>query len=240
MSTEPKFTSARTAWGSLLYLRHRLIRASRYRVPRIERTETMTLLLMPEVFNGVLLKSGRLFASALDGKMIPAGARVLDVGTGSGIVAIRAAQFGALVTAVDINPEAVRCARINVLLNRLEDRVQVCEGDLFDPVRGEKFDRILFNPPYYRRLPRNAADAAWRSPDAFDRFLDGLDGVLAPGGLCFVLLSSRGDLMPSLEAAGPHLRVTVAARKDVLHEVFTLYRLDREASPVRTEVRSEA
>ena len=66
---------------------------------------------------------------------------ILDLGTGSGIGALFAARAGCLVTAVDINPEAVRCARINALMNRLEERVQVLEGDLFAPVAGRRSDR---------------------------------------------------------------------------------------------------
>ncbi len=185
--------------------------------------------MLPGVFDGILLKSGKFFASALNVGLVPPGCRILDMGTGSGIVAIRAAQLGAVVTAVDINPEAVRCARINVLLNRLEDRVRVVEGDLFEPVRGERFDRILFNPPFYRQTPRDVPDAAWRSTDAFDRFLAGLDRMLSARGAALALLSSRGDLMPALEAASAGWRIAAAAREDVFHEVFTLYRIERFA-----------
>ena len=74
---------------------------------------------------------------------------VLDMGTGSGIAAIAAARRGARVVAVDISTEAVRCARINVLLNRVDDRVEIRCGDLFEPVQGERFDLVLFNPPFY-------------------------------------------------------------------------------------------
>ncbi len=238
MNAEPKFKGARSAWGSLLYWRHRFLRASRYRRARIERTGSMTLVVLPGVFNGVLLESGRVFADALNSILIPAEARVLDMGTGSGIVAIRAAQLGARVTAVDINPEAVRCARINALLNRVEERVRVIEGDLFDPVRGERFDRVFFNPPFYRRSPKDALDAAWCSTDAFDRFLAGIDNVLEPDGICLLLLSSRGDLMPALDGARLTWRTSAAASKDVLHEVFTLYRLEKAAQAAKIGVHS--
>ncbi len=243
MENRPGFRRTRAAWGAILNWRHRTFRASRYRLPRMERAGTVSLLVMPEVFNGVLLKSGAFFAGALDRRLIPAGIRVLDVGTGSGIVAIRAAQLGARVMAVDINPDAIRCARINVLLNRVENVVQLRVGDLFEPVRGEKFDRILFNPPFYRQVPRSALEAAWRSTDVFDRFLDGLDEMMSPGGFALILLSSLGDLLPALESVGAGAWcVKAAAHKDVLHEIFTLYRVGRKVAPVRDEerVQSEA
>ncbi len=193
----------------------------------------MFLVVLPGVFNGVLLRSGGYFARVLDRGLIPAGARVLDLGTGSGIAAIRAAQLGVSVMAVDINPDAVRCARMNILLNRVEERVEVRMGDLFAPVAGEKFDRILFNPPFYRQAPENESDRAWRDLDVFDRFLAGLEPMLTPGGIALVLLSSRGDLLPALEKAGAEgWRVIPAASRDMLHEVFTLYCLEREVSPL--------
>ena len=62
------------------------------------------------------------------------------MGTGSGVGAVFAAQWARRVVAVDINPAAVRCARINALLNHVEDRVDVVEGDLFEPIGGQRFD----------------------------------------------------------------------------------------------------
>ncbi len=227
MLNEPGFPHARAAWGRFLYWRHMIFGPSG-RVPRIVRVDAMRLVILPGVFDGVLLESGKFFAGALNENLIPPGCRVLDMGTGSGIVAVRAAQFGARVTAVDINPEAVRCARVNALLNCLEDRVCAVEGDLFEPVRGETFDRILFNPPFFRQTPRSVADAAWRSTDVFDRFFGGLGGMLSAGGEALVLLSSRGDIVPALRTAATGWHIESVAQKDVLHEVFALYRVVRK------------
>jgi release factor glutamine methyltransferase len=77
------------------------------------------------------------------------GERVLDLGTGSGIFAILAAQKARRVVAVDINPHAVACTRRNAELNGVTSRVEVKQGDLFTPLKpGDKFELILFNPPY--------------------------------------------------------------------------------------------
>lgn len=73
------------------------------------------------------------------------GKRVLDIGTGSGILAIEAARRGGRVVAVDINPDAVEFARASALKNDFEIDFRV--SDLFSNVP-EKFDVILFNPPY--------------------------------------------------------------------------------------------
>ena len=75
---------------------------------------------------------------------IEPGARVLDVGCGVGPLAILAAKRGASeVYAVDIMSEACEYARENARINGVEDKVHVRQGDMFEPVRGEKFDVIL-------------------------------------------------------------------------------------------------
>ncbi len=71
----------------------------------------------------------------------------LDIGTGCGIQAILAARHSERVVAVDCNPRAVAIARFNAQLNQIST-VQVREGDMFEPVRGEIFDLIVSNPPF--------------------------------------------------------------------------------------------
>jgi ribosomal protein L11 methyltransferase len=70
--------------------------------------------------------------------------RVLDVGTGSGILAIAAAKLGATVLAVDNDPRAVEVARENVALNKVSDAVRVARTDGYRGVKG-KFDVVLAN-----------------------------------------------------------------------------------------------
>jgi release factor glutamine methyltransferase len=80
---------------------------------------------------------------------VTSGERVLDMGTGSGILAILAAQKARRVVAVDINPHALACTRRNAELNGVTSKVEVRLGDLFTPLKpSDKFELILFNPPY--------------------------------------------------------------------------------------------
>src|SRR5687767_14697484 len=119
------------AWLKLRYQ----VFSRRYGRLVLEAIDGVPLLILPQVFNPVLLRSGAIMARALLGLPLsdPARLAVLDLGTGSGIGAVFAAQRGASVVAVDINPEAVRCARINALLNDLDERIEVRRGDLFEP-----------------------------------------------------------------------------------------------------------
>ena len=86
------------------------------------------------------------------------GKSVLDLCTGTGIVALKAAQRGArTVVAVDLNPEAVKNARLNAAKFGLA-KIEVREGSLFEPVGDETFDVIAINPPYTGKKPSNTTE----------------------------------------------------------------------------------
>jgi release factor glutamine methyltransferase len=114
-------------------------------------------------------------AAALGDLELSPGARVLDLGTGTGAVAMAAARLaGARVTAVDVSLRAVLAARINTLARGL--RVRVRRGDLFAPVAGEVFDLIVSNPPYVPGVaappPRHGRARAWDAGLSGRRVLD--------------------------------------------------------------------
>ena len=148
------------------------------------------------------------------------GARVLDVFTGSGVLAVAAGRQGAReVTAVDISRRAALCARVNGRLNGT--RVRGLHGDLFEPVVGERFDLITANPPYVpsegESIPRAGAARAWEGgPDGrvlVDRFSARVRDHLAPGGTVLMVVSSLTGEEETLAAlrAG-RLEPEVAAR----------------------------
>jgi release factor glutamine methyltransferase len=210
------------AWG------YRLIGKDRYDDYRLERIGGSPFVVMPSVFNPKVPRTGEFLASMLDSKTVSRDSRVLDMGTGSGVCAVFAAKHAAHVIAVDINPAAVRCASINALLNGVEDKVEVRQGDLFTAVPGEKFDLVLFNPPFLRGTPNDDRDRAWRSSDVAERFSAGLSGVLKPAGFALVLLSTFGDAKHFLDQfydAG--LGVYVQAERRFVNETLTIFKLQR-------------
>ena len=216
---------AATAARGWLALRYQVF-SRRYDRLVLETIDDVPLLVLPQVFNPVLLRSGAMMARALTRLNLtgPTNCRVLDLGTGSGVGAVFAARLGASVTAVDINPEAVRCARINALLNRVDDRIEVRRGDLFEPVQGERFELVLFNPPFYRGVPKDNLDRAWRGQDVFERFANQLGGMLTPNGYALLVLSTDGDcaeLLTELASAG--FRNDILEQKDLINEVVTIY-----------------
>jgi release factor glutamine methyltransferase len=189
------------------------------------------MLILSDVFNPKLFRTGEFLARALNADLIPPGSTVLDMGTGSGVGAIFAARWARCVVAIDINPAAVRCARINALLNCVEARVQVYEGDLFEPVRDESFDVVLFNPPFFHGTPHNDRERALWATGVEQRFASGLQAHLAREGHALVVLSSDGEHDAFLSTFRAHGWASdVVARQDLTSEILWAYRLRRKTN----------
>jgi HemK-related putative methylase len=217
----------RLAIGRLLWWRFKLLQRKRHQGVVLEQLPDFPLLVFPSVLNPKLMRSGEFFAACLAADLIPAGAEVLDMGTGSGVCAIAAARRARHVVAVDINAAAVRCARANALMNSLEQKIEVAHGDLYAPVAGRRFDVVLFNPPYVRAAPRDDADRALRSPDVAERFAEGLADALQPSGFALVLLSTYGDGNRFvLEFQRRRFAVTPVAQRAYVNEKLFLLRIE--------------
>ena len=170
-----------------IWLRFKLFQHHRMYNLVIEYVDGLPLLILPDVFNPNLIIVCEMFARAVKEEPGLEGVRVLDVGTGSGLLGIFAAKRGASVVALDLNPHAVRCTQINALLNEVS--IDVRQSDLFDAVAGETFDVILFNPPFFVGKPKSYLDMAFFSEGAIDRFIVRLVEHLAPGGKCLIGVS---------------------------------------------------
>ncbi len=204
----------------------------------LDRLRGVPLVVFPGVFHPGLFFSTPLLLDALNQLELKTGSRVLDLGTGTGVCAIFAAKKGAQVTATDISPIAVRCARVNVAINCLDDQVRVLEGDLFRPVRKKRFDLVIFNPPYYEGRPRTWYEYAWRGQKVLDRFAEGLGIHLAEGGKALVSVSTELDIAAvkeQLRKNGFELRER--RRRRLLGETMFVYEcfLSSSSGPLRSE-----
>ncbi|WP_371649830.1 MULTISPECIES: HemK2/MTQ2 family protein methyltransferase [unclassified Streptomyces] len=178
----------------------------------------MTLLAPPGVY--APQADTALLAEALRDEPVPPGAHILDVGTGTGALALAAARRGARVTAVDISWRAVLTARLNARLAGLP--VHVVHGNLLAPVAGRAYDLILSNPPY---VPARTATAPRHGPErAWDAGHDGrllvrricreAPRLLRPGGVLLLVHSALSGPEASLrELRGAGLKAAVAARR---------------------------
>lgn len=222
----------RTLGRAFLRLRFLLRQRRRHDSLVLEEDLGFPLLVLPGVFNPTLFLTTEVLVRHLEQHPFPDGCSVLDVGTGSGALAVAAARNAGRVVAVDVNPEAVRCAQINLLLNRVDDRSEIRRGSLFEPVSGEVFDRVLCNPPYYRGAPKTELERAFFADDFAERFAASLPAHLAPGGRALVVLSSDGDETGFSDAFGAaSLAAGVVAETRVYGEPIRIYELSVSERP---------
>lgn len=211
---------------------HREFFSLNFRVTRdvlIPRPDTETLVI--EIIEGV-----KTLVAARTSSGQPAGiARVLDLCTGSGCVAVAVAKncqmtkLNVNVVATDISPAALSIARENAAANKIDDRIEFFEGDLFAPlVSTAKFDIIAGNPPYIpsaeidtldaevaKHEPRLALDGGPTGLSVFERLIAAAPDHAAPGALFLMEMSPEQaePLQQMLTAHGGYSDVTV--RKDL-------------------------
>ncbi len=194
--------------------------------PKTVRLAGCTFRVTPDVFNPKFFITSQLMAEHLD---LDRTDRVLDVGTGSGVQAIVAAKQAARVVAIDVNPEAVACARANAARNQV-DNLSVLQGDLFEPLAaGERFDVIIFTPPYMEGPVTTLLSRALYDPGKAlaTRFFAEARDHLAPGGVLLVLYSSIADHHQALAIARNHgWQVDEVVRHKTWVETFFIYRME--------------
>jgi release factor glutamine methyltransferase len=96
------------------------------------------------------------------------GKALLEIGGGSGLIAIHCAKQEALVTVTDLSKKAIMVIEENCVLNNVAPKIIL--SDLFQDVPLQQFDWIVINPPYYANEPKNEAELAWHCGKDFDYF----------------------------------------------------------------------
>ena len=162
-----------------------------------------------------------LFAENLS---VTRGCKVVDMGTGCGILAVIAAKKAGKVVAIDVNPCAVKCAKNNAEMNGVGNHVSFIQGDLFAPLRTRKeFDLILFNAPYLpsEENEKNSwIERAWAGGvsgrNIIDAFLREAPKHLKTGGEIMLLQSTLSDVEQTLRNLGERgLEANVIAKQNL-------------------------
>ncbi|MFD8148428.1 HemK2/MTQ2 family protein methyltransferase [Streptomyces sp. NPDC059708] len=162
----------------------------------------------------------RLLAEALSSEDLAPRTELLEIGTGTGALALHAARRGARVTAVDVSWPAVASARLNAWKLRLP--LKVLHGDFGTRTAGRRFDLVVSNPPYVpapgTRPPSHGPERAWDAgPDGravIDRICADAPSLLRPGGILLMVHSgmcNAGQTLDRLTRAGMTAAVTAKA-----------------------------
>ncbi|MBR2556808.1 MAG: methyltransferase [Methanobrevibacter sp.] len=162
--------------------------------------------------------------------LIKEGQTVLEIGTGSGIVAMYASRLTDRITVTDINFDACELARKNFEANGIEN-IEILFGNLFEVVKNRKFDVILFNTPY---LPTEddeviddtinyAFDGGLNGRKVIDMFLNEVGNHLNDGGIVQMIqssLSGNEETLTKLDELG--FIAEIAANEHFFFEDITL------------------
>ncbi|MCH9632648.1 MAG: Ribosomal RNA large subunit methyltransferase G [Chlamydiae bacterium] len=164
---------------------------------RLSNISGIELLIDPNVYPSDRFRSSRFLVDELTG--ILDGVNVCDMGCGPGIVGLVAMYNGAKnVVQVDINPHAVNNARSNRSYHSFEEsQLQVYESDCFDNIPSQKFDYILYNPPFHSEKVeiKDPIERAFIDPGfaSFEKFLDQSKNYLEKDAEVIIAFSNKGD-----------------------------------------------
>jgi release factor glutamine methyltransferase len=180
----------KTFW--LPFYRYKSLRT--IREEQVYEYANIQLRIPPEVFHPGIFFSTPIFIDFL-GKENFQGKKTLDIGTGSGLIAIFTAKKGAISTAIDINPKAVATTLNNAVLNQV--KVNVLESDLFEKLPLQQFDYLLINPPYYPKKPQNISENAFfagENLEYFEKLFSEMKPYLGHDAKVWMILSEDCDL----------------------------------------------
>lgn len=173
----------------------------------------ISLAILTGVFHPGVFLSTNIFIRFL-AKQSLQGKRLLELGAGSGLISFYAQKNGALVTATDINPQAIAGLKRNAESNHLP--VTVIETSLLSGLNVNEFDVVVINPPYYPKQAQNVKEAAFYCGEDFEYFKE-LFAQLSAQGLqksCAVFMILSEDCRIS------HIRELATAQSIGFKEVY--------------------
>jgi len=147
----------------------------------------------------------------------------LDMGCGTGIIAIHLAKQGLEVTAVDIDERAISNTIHNAKKNGVS--IKVVRSDLFERIK-DRYDIIAFNPPY---LPSKGENVSWDGGEGgvevIDRFLREAFNHLSPFGDIYMVVSSFTDMKTMIERYGSIYSFEIIKKRHIFFEDIISYRI---------------
>jgi release factor glutamine methyltransferase len=161
----------------------------------------ITVNVPPGVFHPGFFFSTKLMLVFLDNVKL-SGKKVLEMGSGSGLISIYLAKRNADVTACDISPLAEKATMENAKRNNVN--ISFFLSDLFHAIPPQQFDTIIVNPPYFKKEPASIEEKAWycgENLDYFRNFFQQVGSFIHPHSEVFMVLSDECDIQGISEIA---------------------------------------
>ena len=159
----------------------------------------INVIVFPGVFHPGIFHSTSLILKYLNEQDLT-NKKVIEIGSGTGLISIRAAKANASVTATDLSLTAIRNTALNAKLNKA--KISVVHSDLFTNVEKTLFDWIIINPPYYDKDPKKDEDLAWYCGGNFEYFqklFAELKSFMSPSTEVIMVLTKGCDLKKIFE-----------------------------------------
>jgi len=192
------------------------------------------LTMLPDVFCPAYTNTSLFLADNI--KILP-GEKILDMFSGSGFLGIKAAKMANKVTCMDKSPQAVKCIKNNIKLNKVEGKVIAFLGDLFAPLKDEKYDVIIANPPLLPGQPESLLETAILDPGlkTTERFINSVSKYLTKTGRIYLLFSDVSkhtdlgglDFVRRLSRSND-LKLSIIAKKSIGYETYYVLLLEKE------------
>ncbi|GAB2831711.1 class I SAM-dependent methyltransferase [Ferruginibacter profundus] len=195
---------------------------------RTYRYKDIRMSIPPEVFHPGFFFSTQLLLQHIN-RIDVNQKQFLELGCGSGLIAMVAAKKNAIVTATDINTIAIEALKKNCVQNNVT--IKVITSDLFLNVPPQQFDIIAINPPYYKKQPVNAKDHAWlcgENGEYFASLFATLAGYIHADSEVLMILFDGCDMeMIYAMAAKNNFKLTCVYRKKNMLEENIIYKVEK-------------
>ncbi len=159
----------------------------------------------------------------------------LEIGCGSGLLSLVMSRKKARVTAIDMNPLAIKNTRLNYELNKveLEDEFTVLQSDMFQNLEPQRYDCIIVAPPYFFTDPKNDNEHAWfcgKNGEYFYKLFSGLATYFSAHTAMYMILADNCDLERIQKiAAESGYSFELAAKKRIWWEENYIFKISKNA-----------
>lgn len=188
----------------------------------------LSLEIPPQVFHPGFFFSTKLLMRCINNLELK-GKTLLELGAGSGLIAMNAEKQGAKATASDINPVAIEYLKKNRQRNGAS--IRVVHSDLFDDIPLEAFDIIAINPPYYKKDPHAPGDYAWycgKKGEYFERLFTGVGNYMHDASQVLMILCDGCDFeMIRNMAAGKGFKLVCLQESRNLIEKNFIFKIEK-------------